>query len=131
ITLTARQRGHGERRPMAGIPAHAAEGYIARLIAQGHHVAIAEQIGTLARNGLVPREIVRVLTPGTLLESELLAGSQPNFLLSLHEENGAFGLAYVDVSTGECCAAELGGPDSAELLAAELTRIGPAECLLS
>src|SRR5687767_5457829 len=66
ITLTSREMGRGERLPMAGIPAHAAENYIARLIGQGLHVAIAEQIGSLARNGLVPREIVRVLTPGTL-----------------------------------------------------------------
>src|ERR671937_1116981 len=85
ITLTSREMGRRERLPMAGIPAHAAESYVARLIAQGHYVAIAEQVGTLARNGLVPREIVRVLTPGTLLESELLAGSRPNFLLAMHE----------------------------------------------
>src|SRR5438067_8192260 len=75
ITLTSREMGRGERLPMAGIPAHAADSYVARLIAEGHHVAVAEQVGSLARNGLVPREIVRVLTPGTLLESELLAGS--------------------------------------------------------
>src|ERR671937_890902 len=61
ITLTSRELGRGERVPMAGIPAHAADTYIARLIAQGHYVAIAEQVGTLAHNGLVPREIVRVL----------------------------------------------------------------------
>ena len=130
IALTSREMGRGERLPMAGIPVQAAEGYIARLIGQGHHVAIAEQIGNLARNGLVPREIVRVLTPGTLLESELLAGSRPNFLLAMHEEGGAYGLAFVDVSTGECSASELRGPQAQELLAAELTRIGPAECLL-
>src|SRR5947209_1412120 len=110
ITLTSREMGHGERLPMAGIPAHAAEGYIARLIAQGHHVAIAEQIGTLARNGLVPPEIVRVLTPGTLLESELLNGTRANFLLSIVRDGaGGFGLAYVDVSTGELFAAALTG----------------------
>src|ERR687884_1460018 len=66
ITLTSREMGRGERLPMAGIPAHAADGYIARLIGQGHHVAIAEQVGSQVRNGLVPRECVRVLTPGTL-----------------------------------------------------------------
>src|SRR5947209_5158052 len=133
IALTSREMGRRERLPMAGIPVQAAEGYVARLIEQGHHVAIAEQIGgqKLARNGLVPREIVRVLTPGTLLESELLAGSRPNFLLAMHEENRAYGLAYVDVSTGECFASELRGPQAQELLAAELTRLGPAECLLS
>src|SRR5919201_2439662 len=72
ITLTSREMGRRERLPMAGIPAHAAESYVARLIAQGHYVAIAEQVGTLARNGLVPREIVRVLALGTLVERELL-----------------------------------------------------------
>src|SRR6195256_4166877 len=101
ITLTSREMGHGERLPMAGIPAHAAEGYIGRLIASGYHVAIAEQMGTLARNGIVPREIVRVLTPGTLLETDLLAGTRANFLLTLVRDTHAFGLAYVDVSTGE------------------------------
>jgi DNA mismatch repair protein MutS len=131
IALTSREMGRGERLPMAGIPVQAAEGYIARLIGQGHHVAIAEQIGTLARNGLVPREIVRVLTPGTLLESEMLPGSRPNFLLALHEDSGACGLAFVDVSTGECSASELRGSAAQELLTAELIRIGPAECLLS
>jgi len=131
ITLTSREMGRGERLPMAGIPAHSAESYIARLIALGHHVAIAEQVGVVPRSGLVPREIVRVLTPGTLLESDLLASSTANFLCSLVAEAGAFGLAYVDVSTGELHATEIRGPSATELLAAELVRIGPAECLFA
>lgn len=131
ITLTSREMGRGERLPMAGIPAHAAETYIGRLIAQGFHVAIAEQVGTAARNGLMPREIVRVLTPGTLLESDFLTGSRSNFLASLVSDNGAFGFAYVDVSTGELLVAEINGPSASELLAAELVRVGPAECLLT
>jgi DNA mismatch repair protein MutS len=130
ITLTSRDMGHGERLPMAGIPAHSAEAYIARFIAAGYHVAIAEQVGLVARNGIVPREIVRVLTPGTLLEADLLSGSRANFLLSLVADGGGFGLAYVDVSTGELLATSLFGPNSAEYLAAELVRIGPAEVLL-
>src|SRR5689334_14736815 len=76
ITLTSREMGRGERLPMAGIPAHSAEGYIAQLINAGLHVAIAEQIGVVPRNGIVPREIVRVLTPGMLLESHLLSSSR-------------------------------------------------------
>jgi len=131
ITLTSREMGHGERLPMAGIPAHAAAGYIARLIAHGHHVAIAEQVGTLTRNGLVPREIVRVVTPGTIVEDDLLAPGLNNFLLALVADAGAVGLAYVDVSTGELFATEVRGPGVAEVVAAELTRIGPAECLLA
>jgi len=83
ITLTSREMGRGERLPMAGIPAHAAEAYIGRLISQGIAVAIAEQIGTVSRNGIVPREIVRVLTPGMLRETDLLAGSRANYLLAM------------------------------------------------
>jgi DNA mismatch repair protein MutS len=131
ITLTSREMGRGERVAMAGIPAHAAEGYIARLIAQGHHVAIAEQVGTVGRNGLMPREIVRVLTPGTLLETDLLAGSRSNFLGSLVRDGDGYGLAYVDVSTGELLATEVHAQNAGDLLGAELVRIGPAECLLS
>jgi DNA mismatch repair protein MutS len=130
ITLTSREMGRGERLPMAGIPAHAAEGYIARLIGQGIAVAIAEQVGTVSRNGIVPREIVRVLTPGMLLESDLLKGSFSNFLLSLVHDSGRYGLAYVDVSTGELLVTSIQGPTATEYLVAELVRIGPAEILL-
>jgi DNA mismatch repair protein MutS len=131
ITLTSREMGRGERLPMAGIPAHAAESYIGRLIGAGLHVAIAEQIGVVPRNGIVPREIVRVLTPGMLLESHLLSGSRSNFLLSLVHERDAFGLAYVDVSTGELLVTSVDGPLASEMLMGELVRIGPAEILVS
>jgi DNA mismatch repair protein MutS len=131
ITLTSREMGRGERVPMAGIPAHSAGSYIARLIGQGIPVAIAEQVGTVSRNGIVPREIVRVLTPGMLLESDLLTGSRSNFLLSLITDTAGFGLAYVDVSTGELLVTSAHGPNVSELLAAELVRVGPAEILLS
>jgi DNA mismatch repair protein MutS len=129
ITLTSREMGRGERVAMAGIPAHAADAYIARLIGAGIAVAIADQIGTVSRNGLVPREITRVLTPGMLLESDLLTGSRSNFLLSLFKDGAAFGLAYVDVSTGELLVTSVMGPNAGELVAAELVRIGPAEVL--
>jgi DNA mismatch repair protein MutS len=130
ITLTSREMGRGERLPMAGIPAHSAESYIARLIAAGQHVAIAEQMGGVARNGIVPREIVRVLTPGMLLETDFLVGSRSNFLLSLVKDGPAVGLAYVDVSTGELFVTTLGGPTAHDMLIAELVRIGPAEVLV-
>jgi DNA mismatch repair protein MutS len=126
ITLTSREMGRGERLPMAGIPVHAAESYISRLINAGLHVAIAEQIGVVPRNGIVPREIVRVLTPGMLLESHLLNGSRSNFLLALLHDRDAYGLAYVDVSTGELLATTVSSP---EVLVGELVRIGPAEIL--
>src|ERR1051326_2504723 len=111
---------------MAGIPVHAAESYIGRLIAAGLHVAIAEQIGVVPRNGIVPREIVRVLTPGMLLESHLLPTSRSNFLLALVHDRSEYGLAYVDVSTGELNVTTVPSP---EVLAGELIRIGPAEIL--
>jgi len=129
ITLTSREMGRGERVAMAGIPAHAADSYIARLIGAGIAVAIADQIGTVARNGLVPREITRVLTPGMLLESDLLNGSRSNFLLSLLKDGSGFGLAYVDVSTGELLVTSITGSTASEFVAAELVRIGPAEVL--
>src|SRR5947209_17121491 len=129
ITLTSREMGRGERLPMAGIPFHAAEAYIARLIAAGLHVAIAEQIGVVPRNGIVPREIVRVLTPGMLLESDLLTGSRANYLLSAVRERDAFGLAYVDVSTGELLVTSIDGPNSVETCTAELVRVGASEIL--
>ena len=130
ITLTSREMGKGERLPMAGIPVHAAQSYVARLISAGYHVAIAEQLGVVPRNGIVPREIVRVLTPGMLLESDLLSVSRSNFLLSLFRERDAAGLAYVDVSTGELSVTTIDGPAASEMLAAELVRIGPAEILV-
>ena len=126
ITLTSREMGRGERLPMAGIPVHAAESYIARLISAGLHVAIAEQIGVVPRNGIVPREIVRVLTPGMLLESHLLPSSRSNFLLALVHDQAAYGLAYVDVSTGDLLVTTVPSP---EVLIGELVRIGPAEIL--
>src|SRR3977135_4534548 len=102
--------GRGERLPMAGIPAHAAEAYIGRLISQGIAVAIAEQIGTVSRNGIVPREIARVPTPGMLRQSYLLHGSPSNLLLSLRRDGGGYGLAYVDGSAVGLRVTTLDGP---------------------
>ncbi|MBV9325644.1 MAG: DNA mismatch repair protein MutS [Chloroflexi bacterium] len=128
ITLTSREMGRGERLPMAGIPVHAADAYIGRLIGAGLHVAIAEQIGVVPRNGIVPREIARVLTPGMLLESHLLTSSRSNFLLALVRDREGVGLAYVDVSTSELQVTSFSG--SPETLSGELVRIGPAEILI-
>src|SRR5579884_1777318 len=143
ITLTSRDLGRGDRVPMAGIPAHAAESYIARLIAQGHRIAICDQVGTTAdaRRGLVPREVVRVITPGTLVEPTLLAAETNNYLAAVWCHRRAAGLAYADISTGQLAATVLGGDggagpadgddDLAEALAAELARLQPAEVLLA
>jgi DNA mismatch repair protein MutS len=130
IALTSREMGRGERVPMAGVPAQAAEGYIARLIERGHRVALCDQIGEAPIRGLVPRQVVRVVTPGTLVEDGLLPSRSNNFLAALLVERGAAGLAYVDVSTGHLAATEVRGATWRPLLAAELVRLGPAECLV-
>src|SRR2546421_10479724 len=83
IVLTGRDIGRGERVPMAGVPYHAAEGYIARLIEHGHRVALCEQIGEVPLKGLVKREVVRVFTPGTLVEEGLLPARANNFLAAV------------------------------------------------
>jgi len=127
LTLTGRESG-GERVPMAGIPHHAAENYLTRLIEKGFRVAICEQVEDPAQaKGLVKREVVRLVTPGTLLESGYLADKQNNFLAAIAVSSEGFGLAYCDVSTGELLATEM--PD-ARLLAAELSRLMPAELLV-
>ncbi|MBN1535274.1 MAG: DNA mismatch repair protein MutS [Anaerolineales bacterium] len=133
IVLTSRNVAKGTRVPMAGIPHHAAENYLARLIERGYHVAICEQIGEQPEKGIFPRKVVRVVTPGTVLEPGLLPGDANNYLASvvLETENGEgrAGVAYVDISTGEFAATELVGSDILALLRAELIRLKPAEIL--
>src|SRR3990172_1877722 len=101
IVLTGRAVAKGQRVPMAGIPYHAAEGYIARLISRGFHVAICEQVGTEAVRGLFRREVVRVVTPGTVVEPGLLDAQRNNYLAALVVAAGGdrAGLAYVDITT--------------------------------
>jgi len=133
ITLTSRQKGEGAI-PMAGIPHHAADGYIARLIRAGRKVAICEQMEAPAKGKkLVRREVVRVITPGTLTDTQYLDGAANNFLLAVHRAGGgagrALGAALVDVSTGEFWIGEA-PDDGAALLEAALLR-QPAETLVA
>ena len=107
IVLTSRNVAKGTRVPMAGIPHHAAENYLARLIEKGYHVAICEQVGDGPVEGLFPREVVRVITPGTVLEAELLPGDANNYLLAVVADNAGVGIAYTDVSTGEFAATQV------------------------
>ncbi len=127
ITLTARSMGKNLKVPMAGIPAHALESYLARLIKKGHKVAICEQLtDPAASRGLVERDVVRVVTPGTVLESSLLEQKANNYLAAVVEAGPVAGLAYVDITTGEFAATQL---EVAQLLP-ELERIAPAEILI-
>ncbi|NSW51389.1 MAG: DNA mismatch repair protein MutS [Anaerolineae bacterium] len=129
IVLTSRNVAKGVRIPMAGIPYHAAETYLARLIDKGYHVAICEQIGDPPKKGLVHREVVRVVTPGTVLEPELLKSERNNYLAAVWRDDKQAGFAYVDITTGEFAATSFDGPNIANLLRAEATRLQPAEIL--
>jgi DNA mismatch repair protein MutS len=134
ITLTRRGQHKGEEIPMAGVPVHAAEAYLSRLIREGFKVAICEQMedpATAKKRGghkaLVKREVVRLVTPGTLTEDELLDARRHNYLTAVAEVGGGLGLAWVDVSTGDLQAQ----PVEAEGLPAALARLNPGELLVS
>ncbi len=133
ITLTSRDLGRGQRVPMAGIPAHAAEPYIAKLVAAGYRVALCDQVGTPDGRHLVERRITRVVTPGTVTDPAMLDAKRNTYIAALLLEETGAGLAYADLSTGECAATELRAATNEELLAAverELLRLAPAELLV-
>jgi DNA mismatch repair protein MutS len=129
IVLTSRPVGKGVRVPLAGIPHHAAENYLARLIERGFHVAICEQVGDQPLKGIFPREVVRVVTPGTVTESGLLPSDANNYLACVQVQGNQAGVAYVDISTGEFAVTELTSDDIHLALRAELSRLHPAEIL--
>lgn len=136
IVLTSRNVAKGVRIPMAGIPYHAAENYLAKLIERGFHVAICEQVGEQPVRGLFPRQVVRVVTPGTVVEPGLLRGDANNYLacVVLQEDasdgkKGHAGVAYVDITTSEFATTELVSDDILGTLRAELIRLHPAEIL--
>src|SRR6266511_6340399 len=142
IVLTSRSVGKGTRVPLAGIPYHAVENYLERLIEKGYHVAICEQVGETPLKGLFPRKVIRVVTPGPVTEPALLPGDSNNYLASVILSDGSPGsptgmlrnstaghqyaaVSYVDITTGEFAVTEL----PIEALRAELTRLHPAEIL--
>jgi DNA mismatch repair protein MutS len=130
ITLTSRQRGDGAI-PMAGIPHHAADGYIARLIRAGQKVAVCEQMEAPTKGRkLVRREVVRVITPGTITDTQFLEGTANNFLLSVHRTPAALGVALLDVSTGEFWMGEAPAGTAEALMETALLR-RPAEILIA
>ncbi|BBP45425.1 DNA mismatch repair protein MutS [Thiosulfatimonas sediminis] len=129
ITLTARGKSGGAPIPMAGIPHHAAEGYLAKLVKLGKSVAICEQIGDPATSkGPVERKVVRIITPGTLVEDTLLEEKSENLLCAICEEQKQIGLSYLDVTSGRFETTQI---DNLEQLLAELERIKPAEIILA
>jgi DNA mismatch repair protein MutS len=148
IVLTGRPMGKGQRVPLAGIPYHAADNYIARLISKGYKVAICEQMQEPSQaKGIVAREVVRVVTPGTLVEPQLLAAKTNNYLAAVVLEQDRAGpstapslhsglrlragIAYADITTGEFAATQLSDSDVGQAVQRELARLQPAEVLLS
>ena len=127
IVLTSRPVGKDQRVPLAGVPYHSVEGYIAKLIQAGHKVAIVEQVGEVPARGLVDREVVRVVTPGTVVEPSLLEERRNNYLAALIVDEKRAGLAYTDITTGEFAATQLSGVDVVRLVSEELERLRPAE----
>ncbi len=130
IVLTSRPVGKGQRVPLAGVPYHAVEGYLAKLIKAGHKVAIVEQVGAQPVRGLMPREVIRVITPGTIMEPTLLEEKSNNYLAALVIEDKRAGIAYADITTGEFATTQLSGDDVEQAVVEELERLRPAECLI-
>lgn len=132
LTLTGRDCGQEERAPMCGVPFHSAESYIARLVQKGYKIAICEQMEDPAlAKGLVKRDIIRVITPGTVLESSMLDETKNNYICSICTGGGQAGCCFADISTGELNACVLSGGDLSEQLINELSRFSPREILLN
>ena len=133
ITLTARPRGKDGKIPMAGVPFHAADAYIAKLVRAGYKVAICEQVSEPDNKGIVEREVVRVVTPGTLLDEDNLVRKEHNYLLSLAVSDTHVGVAAADVSTGLFQVTEIPLKEDSlvQVLRNELVRFTPSECIVS
>lgn len=131
LTLTGRDCGQAERAPMCGVPFHSCEGYIARLVAKGYKVAICEQTeDPKAAKGLVKRDIIRVITPGTVMEQSMLEEGKNNYICCMFSTNKSIGLCFCDISTGELYATEITGKDSVNILTNQLSSYSPREILI-
>ncbi len=131
IALTRRDFGRGEKSPMAGIPHSAVDGYVARLVSKGYRVAICEQMSDPALSkGLVERGVIRVVTPGTVIDPTMLAAKRNNFLAAVVLGRGALGIAYIDITTGEFAVTQISTPEPELALQQEIARVGPAEVLV-
>lgn len=130
LTLTGKDCGLDKRAPMCGIPYHAATTYISRLISNGHRVAICEQLSDpKASKGLVKRDVIQIVTPGTVIENDILDAKRNNFLMIVYADKNAIGVCYSDISTGFIETTELVGNEKFKLLDDVLARIKPSEVL--
>jgi DNA mismatch repair protein MutS len=131
ITLTSRDRGKDGRVPMAGVPYHAVDSYLAKMVRAGYKVAICEQLTEPGGPGLVERDVVRIVTPGTVLDDNSLEKKENNYIVGLHFDEDIVGLAVSDISTGTFFASQYPRNTIRNVLLNELTRFSPSECILS
>ena len=132
ITLTGKDCGQEERAPMAGIPYHAAETYVARLISKGYKVAICEQLtDPKTTKGIVERGVIRVVTPGTVVESNMLEERKNNYIMSIFKSGIYFGISVCDISTGEFYSAEIKDNNNFPMLLDEIARYMPSELVVN
>ncbi len=132
ITLTGRDAGLPERVPMCGIPHHAADSYINKLIQKGYKVAICEQVEDPKKSkGIVKRDVIRVITPGTNLDPQIMKIKENSYLVALSQHQGTWGLAFCDISTGDFKVSEFTGLNCESVLQDELVRLNPSELLLN
>ena len=132
ITLTGRECGKAEKAPMCGVPFHAADIYIARLISKGYKVAICEQLENPKQaKGIVKRDVVRVVTPGTLVDSNLLEEKKNNYIMSIYKTGLYFGISVCDITTGDFYATEIKETNNFTRLLDEIARYSPAEIIVN
>ena len=132
ITLTGKDCGQEERAPMCGVPYHAAEMYIAKLVAKGYKVAICEQLEDPKQaKGIVKRGVIRVVTPGTLIESNMLEERKNNYIMAIFKKGIHFGISVCDVSTGDFYTTEIKEHNNFPLVLDEIARYTPAELIVN
>jgi len=132
LTLTGRDCGQDERAPMCGVPYHSCDAYIARLIAKGYKVAICEQTEEPGKGQkLVEREVVRIITPGTVIENTMLDEKKNNFICGIYKNGDEAGVCFIDISTGQASACSLSGKDAASLVLGEVCKFSPAEAIVN
>ena len=132
LVLTGRDCGDGERAPMCGVPYHACDSYIAKLIAKGYKVAICEQMEDPATTkGIVRREVIRIVTPGTVMSADSLEEGKNNYIASVHCTDDGLGMCFADITTGTLCCLTDGSEKRTEKIINELGRFSPSEVILS
>ena len=132
LTLTGKDCGQEERAPMCGIPYHAAETYISRLISKGYKVAICEQLEDPKQaKGIVKRDVIRVVTPGTVIEANLLEDKKNNYIMSIYKNGIYFGVTACDITTGDFRTTEIKETNNFAALLDEISKYSPAEIVVN